>query len=94
VPTASRFRAGCAATPEASLFRIVAIPFDAYQALPSPTHRWLLTCLARYSNRAGEAWPTMRQLALDARLSLSTVSRYLKTMADLGVFQRERLGQN
>jgi hypothetical protein len=32
----------------------------------------------------------MRQLAEDARMSLASVCRYLKVLADLGVFQRER----
>jgi hypothetical protein len=90
-PKISRFRAGCAATPEEALFSIIAIPFDAFQALPCAKSRWLLTCLARYTNRAGEAWPTMRQLAVDAAMSLASVSRHLKAMEGLGVFQRERL---
>jgi len=74
------------------LFQIIAVPFDAFQALPSPQHRWLLTCLARYANRAGTCWPTMRQLSQDARMSLSTVCRRLAEMADLDVFQRTRKG--
>jgi hypothetical protein len=90
-PLMRRFRAGCAATQGEAVFQIVAVPFDAYAALPSPTHRWLLTCLARYANRAGEAYPTMRALAQDAGMSLASVSRYLKVMHDLGVFQRRRL---
>jgi hypothetical protein len=74
------------------VFQIVAVPFDAYQALPSPQHRWLATCLARYCDRDGKCWPNMRQLAADARMSLSTVCRRLIEMAVLGVFQRERKG--
>jgi hypothetical protein len=74
------------------LFAIIAVPFDAFQALPRSEHRWLLTCLSRYADRAGACWPPMRQLAADARMSLSTVSRRLKEMADLSVFQRERKG--
>ena len=42
------------------LFPIVAVPFDAFQALPRPEHRWLLTCLSRYADRAGTV------LAVDA----------------------------
>src|SRR3954451_1344492 len=91
MPRSSRFQAGCAATPEAALFSIIALPFDAYAALPCAKSRWLLTCLARYTNRAGEAWPTMRALAKDAAISLASVSRYLRSMAEAGVFQRERL---
>jgi hypothetical protein len=74
------------------LFAIIAVPFDAYAALPRSEHRWLATCLARYTDRDGKCWPTMRQLAADARMSLSTVSRRLKEMADLAVFQRTRKG--
>jgi hypothetical protein len=72
------------------LFAIVAVPFDAYAALPRPEYRWLLTCLARYTDPEGRCWPSMRQLAEDARMSLASVCRYLKGLADLGVFQRER----
>jgi hypothetical protein len=74
------------------VFQIIAVPFDAFQALPSPTHRWLLTCLSRYTDRDGKCWPTMRQLSQDARMSLSTVCRRLAEMADLNVFQRTRKG--
>jgi hypothetical protein len=74
------------------VFQIIAVPFDAYAALPSPTHRWLLTCLARYSDREGKCWPSMRQLAADARMSLATVCRRLGEMAASGVFQRARRG--
>src|SRR3954471_7178394 len=66
-----------------ALFSIIAIPFDAFQTLPCAKSRWLLACLARYTNRAGEAWPSMRQLAIDAAISLASVSR--GTVAKLGV---------
>ena len=46
---------GCAAPRRHPLFAIVAVPFDAFQALPRPEHRWLLTCLGRYADRAGAA---------------------------------------
>jgi hypothetical protein len=42
------------------MFAIVAVPFDAYAALPRPEYRWLLTCLARYANRARHGWPMRR----------------------------------
>ena len=74
------------------MFQIVAVPFDAYASLPNAQHRWLLTCLARYADRDGRCWPSMRQLAVDARMSLASVCRYLQSMADLGVFQRVRRG--
>ena len=74
------------------MFAIIAVPFEAYAALPRPEHRWLLTCLSRYADQAGVCWPSMRQLAADARMSLSSVCRRLKEMADLSVFQRTRKG--
>jgi hypothetical protein len=73
-------------------FATVAVPHAAYRDLPTPQHRWLLMCLARYADRDGRCWPSMRQLADDARMSLATVCRYLKSMADLGVFHRGRKG--
>ena len=91
-PKVSRFRAGCAAAQGEAVFQIVAVPFDAYASLPNAQHRWLLTCLARYADRDGRCWPSMRQLAADARMSLASVCRYLRSMADLGVFQRVRRG--
>jgi DNA-binding transcriptional MocR family regulator len=75
---------------EAALFQIVAIPFDAFQALPCAKSRWLLTCFSRYADKAGKAFPSLRQLACDARMSLASVSRYMTAMERLGVFQRER----
>jgi hypothetical protein len=71
-------------------FATVAVPFDAYRELPSPTHRWLLTCLARYADREGRCWPSMRQLAVDARMSKSSVQRHLADLSQLGVFSRAR----
>ena len=72
------------------MFQIVAVPFDAYASLPRPEHRWLLTCFSRYADRAGKAFPSLRQLARDARMSLASVSRYMTAMERLGVFQRQR----
>jgi hypothetical protein len=72
------------------LFSIVAVPFDAFASLPSPQDRWLLTCFSRYVDKAGKAFPSLRQLAIDARMSLATVCRRMAGMAGLGVFQRER----
>ena len=74
------------------MFQTVIIPFDAYRDLPSARHSWLLAALARYTDKTGRCWPSMRQLAHDARMSLASVCRYLRDMADLGVFQRERKG--
>jgi hypothetical protein len=71
-------------------FATVAVPFDAYAALPSPQHRWLMMCLARYADRDGRCWPSMRQIARDARMSKSSVQRYLADLSQLGVFSRSR----
>ena len=72
------------------MFAIVAVPFDAFQALPCAKSRWLLTCFSRYADRAGKAFPSLRQLARDARMSLASVSRYMSALHELGVFQRQR----
>jgi hypothetical protein len=74
------------------VFSTVAVPFDAYRLLPTDKHRWLLTTLARYTDKQGRCWPSMRQLAHDARMSLASVCRCLKSLSDLGVFQRVRKG--
>jgi hypothetical protein len=72
------------------VFQIVAIPFDAFQALPCAKSRWLLTCFSRYVDRAGKAFPSLRQLARDACMSLASVSRYMTAMERFGCFTRER----
>ena len=73
------------------MFATLAVPFDAYRDLPEDC-RWLVQCLARYADRDGRCWPTMRQLVGDVRRSLSTVCRRLKKLAEMGVFHRERKG--
>ena len=72
------------------MFQIIAVPFDAFQALPRPEHRWLLTCFSRYVDRAGAAFPSLRQLARDARMSLASVCRRMTELEQLAVFQRQR----
>ena len=72
------------------MFSIVAVPFEALKTLPSAEHRWLLTCFSRYVDKLGRAFPSLRRLASDARMSLATVSRRMTDMDELGVFQRER----
>lgn len=71
-------------------FSTLAVPFDQYAALPTPQVRWVLMALARYSDQDGWCWPSMRQLARDTRMSVASVCRHLKSLADLGVFQRSR----
>jgi hypothetical protein len=71
-------------------FQTVAVPFDSYRDLPSAQARWVLMALARYADRDGRCWPSMRQLAKDARMSLSSVCRHLNGLHRLGCFSRER----
>jgi len=73
------------------MFATLHVPFDAYRDLPEDC-RWLVQCLARYADRQGKCWPTMRQLVGDVRRSLSTVCRRLKKLAEMGVFHRTRQG--
>jgi len=73
------------------MFATVGVPFAEYRSLPRSEYRWLLICLSRYTDEAGIAFPTMRQLADDSGFSLASVCRYLAAMAALGVFQRTRL---
>ena len=57
-----RFRRGCCCTPEAALFQ--SSPSPSRPSGPAePEHRWLLTCFSRYVDRAGRAFPSLRQLA-------------------------------
>ena len=52
--------------------------------------RWLLVRLARYADREGRCFPSMRTLAAGARKSLATVCRWLKQLFDRGCFTRTR----
>ena len=66
-------------------------PFPSMPSRPcQPAHRWLLTCFSRYVDRAGKAFPSLRQLARDARMSLASVSRYMTALEQLEVFHRQR----
>lgn len=73
------------------MFQITAVPFDAFNDLPDDC-RWIAVALARYADKAGRCWPTMRQIAALIRVSPATVCRRLKKLADLGVFHRKRQG--
>jgi hypothetical protein len=73
------------------VFQIAAVPFDDYDALDiADGPRWLLVRLARYADREGRCFPSMRLLAAGARKSLATVCRWLKQLYDLGCFTRTR----
>ena len=73
------------------MFQIAAVPFDDYDALDiADGPRWLLVRLARYADREGRCFPSMRTLAAAARKSLATVCRWLKQLFDQGCFTRTR----
>ena len=63
------------------MFQIVALPFDALQALP-PLEFKLMAALLRYANKAGECWPVLRQLAADIGKSEATVCRAMQRLAN------------
>jgi hypothetical protein len=80
--------------PERKLvFKIIAVPFDAFQDLP-PLEFKVMAAALRYVNRAGECWPTLRQLAADVRKSEATVCRVMQRLAgQYGAFtERKRAG--
>ena len=50
------------------MFQIAAVPFDDFDALDVPDGpRWLLVRLARYADREGRCFPSMRTLAASAQ---------------------------
>ena len=73
------------------MFQIAAVPFDDYDTLDiAEGPRWLLVRLARYADRDGRCFPSMRTLAAAARKSLATVCRWLKQLYAAGCFTRTR----
>lgn len=73
------------------MFQIAAVPFDDYDALDVPEGpRWLLVRLARFADREGRCFPSMRLLAAAAKKSLATICRWLKQLYDQGCFTRTR----
>jgi len=73
------------------VFQIAAVPFDEFDALDVPDGpRWLLVRLARYADREGRCFPSMRTLAAGAKKSLATVCRWLKQLYEAGCFTRTR----
>src|ERR1051325_8078281 len=85
----SRFRAGCAATPEAPLLPFVPVAFDVYRPL-KPRLRWAMQCLVSFADRTGRCFPSVRKLAAFAGLSKSAVSRHLRDLVESGVVSRKR----
>ena len=73
------------------MFAIVAVPFEAFQALP-PFEFKLMAAVLRYVNRQGECCPALYQLAADVGSSEATVSRGMSRLEQHGCFTRERQG--
>ena len=72
---------GLPSSQEEALFQIVALPYEALQDLP-PLEFKVMTAALRYVNRAGECWPTLRQLAADVRKSEATICRVMQRLAE------------
>jgi DNA-binding transcriptional MocR family regulator len=89
VPNVSRFRAGCAATPEALLLSFVPITLDLYRTVRRHLH-WTLQNLVAFADRTGKCWPSVRTLAVATGTPRSTVSRHLAQLAKDGVIARQR----
>src|SRR6478672_7793393 len=76
MPKARRFRAGCAATPEALLLSFVPVTLDLYRTVRRHLH-WTLQNLVAYADRTGKCWPSVRTLAATTGQPRSTVSLHL-----------------
>ena len=88
-PKANRFRAGCAATPEALLLPFVPVTFDLYRPL-KPRLRWAMACLVGFADRAGKCWPSVRAFAAFAGISKSAAARHLAGLVEAGAIARKR----
>ena len=86
---ASRFRAGCAATPEALLLSFVPVTLDLYRTVRRHLH-WTLQNLVAFADRTGNCFPSVRTLAAATGQPRSTVSRHLAQLAEAGVIARQR----
>jgi DNA-binding transcriptional ArsR family regulator len=89
VPKISRFRAGCAATPEALLLSFVPVTIDLYRTVRRHLH-WTLQNLVAFADCTGKCWPSVRTLAAATGQPRSTVSRHLAQLAAEGVIARQR----
>src|SRR5689334_10012817 len=89
MPKSSRFRAGCAATPEALLLPFVPVTFDLYRPL-KPRLRWAMQCLVSFADHAGRCWPSCRKFAAFAGISKSAAQRHLADLVEAGVATRKR----
>src|SRR3954447_27086579 len=89
MPGRGRFRAGCAATPEAPMLTYVPVVFDLYRPL-KPHLRWTLQCLVGFADRTGRGFPSVRKLAEVTGLAKSTVARHLTELVKIGMITRHR----
>src|SRR3954447_26732390 len=89
MPGRGRFRAGCAATPEAPMLTYVPVVFDVYRPL-KPHLRWTLQCLVGFADRTGRCFPSVRKLTEVTGLAKSTVARHLTELAKSGMITRQR----
>jgi DNA-binding transcriptional ArsR family regulator len=89
MPKSSRFRAGCAATPEALLLPFVPVTFDLYRPL-KPRLRWAMQCLVSFADHTGRCFPSVRTFALHADISKSAAGRDLAELAEAGLVTRKR----
>src|SRR6476661_2878809 len=88
-PKISRFRAGCAATPEALLLPFIPVTLDLYRTVRRHLH-WTLQNLVAFADRTGRCFPSVRKLAAATGQPRSTVSRHLAQLAAEGVIARQR----
>ena len=79
-PKCSRFRAGCAATPEAPLLSFIPVTLDLYRTVRRHLH-WTLQNLVAFADRTGRCFPSVRTLAAATGQPRSTVSRHLAQLA-------------
>src|SRR6478736_2547942 len=89
MPKARRFRAGCAATPEAALLSFIPVTLDLYRTVRRHLH-WTLQNLVAFADRTGRCFPSVRTLAAATGQPRSTVSRHLAQLAEAGVVARQR----
>ena len=89
MPDACRFRAGCAATPEARCLPLFPSPSTCTApCVDICTGR--LQNLVAFADRTGRCFPSIRTLVAATGQPRSTVSRHLAQLAEEGVIARQR----
>src|SRR6476659_4453920 len=89
MPKARRFRAGCAATPEAALLSFIPVTLELYRSVRRHLH-WTLQNLVAFADRGGRCFPSVRTLAAATGTPRSTIARHLAQLAEEGVIARQR----